>query len=149
MKIVQRILDTELTVGQLEYIKSQLEGRKSDFRHTIELPEGLGTVPVPIAGPVFGGHPVPECDVFYVTLWNNTWASRIVPDANSSRARMTYVKPRTRLLRVTATYEDGHMVLRDVSPGPVLPKEPGDTGISSWEELLESRKFWSQHAVIY
>lgn len=39
-------------------------------------------------------------------------------------------------------------VLYTAYGGPQAPREPGDPSIKSWEELVASREFWSQHALL-
>lgn len=153
--------DHALTTEQIEYIKTRFADRTAFFIETFELPEHLGTVEVSLVGPATGGAPVPESAVEYHIRNHRKWASRRIytPEKPQSRLVTVIAGPHTTCPSggkctgaVCADYAD-HVehacVLYTAYGGMAAPREPGDPSIASWEELVTSREFWSQHALIW
>lgn len=149
MKIIEGIshLDHDLTTAQREHIATVFADRHEFFITTIELPEELGTVPCSLVGPATGREPVVESEVHYAVRGDRRYASRVVRVGFPPPVRTVTV------IAGPAGVEDGlpcaePCVLYTAFGGPKAPREPGDPAISSWEELVESRAFWAQHALI-
>lgn len=135
-------LDHELTVGQLDYIKKKFVDRNAFFKETFELPEAAGMVVTRLLGPAVGMAPLTdEKLVRYEVRHNRKCASRLI--------RVPSERIVTRLVTVIAgPHGTDPCVLYTAYGGPCAPREPGDPDIKSWDELLESRKFWAEHALI-
>lgn len=160
-------LDHELTVGQLDYIKKKFADRTAFFKETFELPTDLGTVPCALIGPAVGMAPIPEDMVGYMIRNGRKCAARVHKDgpkfqaltvsedpaASDSPMQYTWRPfpkvPQVRMVTVIAGPHNGDScVLYTAYGGPLAPRSPGDPDIQSWDELLESREFWAQHALI-
>jgi len=157
-------LDHGLAPRQIAHIAQFFEARDSFFIETIELPKALGIVACNLHGPATGGIAVPEEKVKYIVRGDRKYASRVVvipPSGHWNKIgdpqwlALDGSVP-TRLVTVIAGpagKDDGldteePCVLYTAYGGPGAPREPGDSAISSWEELLKSREFWSQHALL-
>lgn len=171
-------LDHNLTAGQLAFIKERFQEREGFFIETFELPKELGTVECILVGPMVGMRPISEDDVEYMVRGNRKTASRMwLGPVNGNHfiqptlpLRGIPTKPAARVITVIAGPHkvtcgcklsgrrdciecEGHgdvneTVLYTAYGGPCAPREPGDPNIKSWDELLESRKFWAEHALV-
>lgn len=105
---------------------------------TLTLPHWADDLSCELVGPATGTAEVPEAAVTYRIRGERKCASRMV-----------YARPTpTRQLTVIAGPHDGQpCVLFTIFGGPGAPRESGDPAIQTWEELQESRAFWSRHAL--
>lgn len=133
-------LDHNLTTGQVDYLRKMFADRKSFFIETVELPEELGTVEVSLIGPLTGGSLIPEDVVDYEVRNGRKWASRVVHGMEKVQSRQVTI--------IAGPHNDESMVVYMMYGGPKAPREPGDPYITSWNELLTSREFWSSHALV-
>lgn len=141
-------LDHGLHARQIAFVQERFANRDAFFIETVELPEELGTVPCGLIGPATGGAPVDELEVRYTVRGDRKCASRVM--------RSSYTPLRVRTVTVIAgpagkddgLSEDYPCVLYTAFGGPQAPREPGDPSIGTWEELVASRAFWAQHALI-
>ncbi len=135
-------LDHDLGDAVIAYIVAEFKHINSGFIiRTIGIPEELGTVPCGIVGPVIGRPPVPEEDVVYVVRGTRSWPSRTL--------KVKPEKPQVRTVTVIAgPHGDDPCVLYTAYGGPYAPREPGDPDLKP-EDYMDSRKFWSEHALIY
>lgn len=157
MKIIEGVshLDHHLTQAQREHIATVFADRHEFFLETIELPPELGTVPCSLRGPAVEGAPVPEGAVRYMVRGPRKYASRVIDLAPAPYLDLS-LPSQVRTVTVIAGPagpEDGlpfaaACVLYTAYGGPGAPREPGDPAISSWEELVASRAFWSEHALL-
>ena len=132
-------VDHAFTPAHFEYIKSRFLEKAGFFIETFALPDRLAEVPQGLYGPVVGDAPVEEADVSYVIRGQRKCASRVV--ARPMRA--------TRTITVVAGPHEGKpCVLYTAYGGPQAPREPGDTSMKTWEEVVESREFWATHALV-
>lgn len=160
MKIIEGVshLDHGLTDEQREFIVAYFSARTEFFIETIELPPSLGIVACNLHGPATGGAPVPEAHVHYGIRGARRHASRLIgfdEPTPSLATRLVTVIAGPVLSVPKIPEEAGESVLATSEPcvlytaygGPQAPREPGDAAIASWDELLESRAFWAQHAL--
>ncbi len=132
--------------------------RNAFFKETFELPPEFGTVPCALVGPAVGMPPISEDDVYYIIRGGRKIASRMwsgpidpsfTPSVGDAPRYLAPIQPQVRMLTVIAgPHKDEPCVLYTAYGGPLAPRSPGDNDIASWEELLESREFWSKHALI-
>lgn len=133
-------LDHELTSDQLDHIAKKFEDRTAFFKETFNLPDELGMTITSLLGPAAGMPAISEKVVHYEVRHGRRYASRLV--------RISSERFATRLVTVIAGPSKGEpCVLYTAYGGPLAPREPGDPAIESWEELIESRKFWAEHAL--
>ncbi len=131
-------LDHSLTAPHVDFILERFKDRDGFFIETVELPENLESLPSGIWGPSAGDPPVAEEDVFYKVRGTRKCATRAV--RRPSRP--------SRLMTVIAGPHDGRpCVLFTAYGGPCAPREPGDPGISSWDDIVKARAFWAEHAL--
>jgi hypothetical protein len=106
----------------------------------IESVEVAGMFLCDLVGPLTGQAPVQEDEVFYRNRGGRAWPSRLT----RSRPR-----PKTRILTVVMGPDEhgNKCVLYTAYWGPQAPREPGDPSLTE-EERKESKKFWSQHALV-
>lgn len=131
-------LDHDLSPAHVAWLLIRFADRDAFFLETVELPPELSPVQCGLYGPVLGDESVAEADVRYVVRGSRKCVSRIVerPARN------------TRTLTVIAGPAHGLVcVLYTSYGGPSAPREPGDTSLPTWEAVLESRAFWSTHAL--
>ena len=130
-------LDHGLSQEVVDYLAERFADRDAFFIETLTLPEGLGSVPCGLYGPIMGDEPVAEDEVDYAVRGARPGKSRLVN--RSSR--------RTRQLTVIAgPHEDESCVLYTAFGGPLTPREPTDPDLPE-EERAESEAFWSEHAL--
>lgn len=151
MKILGKVshLDHGLHTRQIEFIQDRFANRDGFFIETFELPEELGTVPCGLRGPAVGHSPVDELEVRYIVRGERKCASRVMRDSACPPIRARTVT----VIAGPAGKDDGlsedyPCVLYTAYAGPQAPREPGDPSIGTWEELVASRAFWAQHALI-
>lgn len=96
-----------------------------------------------LRGPATGGEPVADDSVEHRVRNGRAYASRLL---RMTAATMQGVSTRT-VTAVVGPHKGEPHVLYTVYGGPKAPREPGDPNIASWEELCESRTFWSKHAL--
>jgi hypothetical protein len=131
-------LDHNLSPAHVAWLLARFADRDAFFIETLTLPDDLGEVECGIYGPSVGDEPVPEAEVSYAIRGARRCASRMV----KRPVRMT------RTLTVIAGPNDGlTCVLYTSYGGPAAPREPGDTGIPTWEEVQAARAFWAEHAL--
>ena len=132
--------DHALTDDQLNFAlrKAAEEAPEGVFVRTITLPVELGTAVCDLHGPMTGGDPVDEIEVYYTKRNNRDGDSRMVKREGVATNQIT----------VVAGPHDGHpCVLFTAYAGPNAPREPWDTTIKSDAERAESVAFWAQHAL--
>lgn len=132
-------VDHNIPAGTLQYALQHFAGEDKFFAKALHLPEGFPGVLSALYGPLAGDDPVAEEDVYYSIRGSRACASRMVP----RRDRLV----RTLVVIAGPTVGEDGMVLYTCYGGQVAPREPGDTSIGTWEEVLASREFWSQHAL--
>lgn len=130
-------IDHNLTEAQVAFIADKFANHQIFFIETFELPEELGTVESALHGPIVGDEPVPEAEVHYIIRGNRKCASRMVKRPVRQMRTVT----------VIAGPHEGKCILYTAYGGPCAPREPGDTGLSSWEQIVEAREFWAKHAL--
>jgi hypothetical protein len=131
-------LDHNLTPEHVAWLLARFADREAFFIETVTLPDTLGEVDCGLYGPLCGDEPVPEDQVTYAIRGARKCASRVV------------VRPsrKTRVLTVIAGPHDGKAcILFTAYGGPSAPREPGDLGLTSWEQVTEARAFWVDHAL--
>lgn len=132
-------VDHGVPVGTLQYALEYFANRDKFFAEVIHLPDGFPGVPSGLYGPLAGDDPVEERDVRYIVRLGRRCSSRMV--ARVDRLVRTLV-----VIAGPVQGVDG-LVLYTCYGGQIAPREPGDTSINTWEEVLASREFWSQHAL--
>lgn len=131
-------LDHNLTPEHVTWLLARFADREAFFIETVTLPDTLGEVECGLYGPLCGDEPVAEDQVTYTIRGARKCASRVV----EKPAR------KTRVLTVIAGSHDGKAcVLFTAYGGPSAPREPGDPGLASWEQIQEARSFWQEHAL--
>jgi hypothetical protein len=131
-------LDHYLTPEHLAWIQETFANRDGFFIETVTLPEHLGEVPSAIYGPSVGDPPVAEVEVRYIIRGSRKCASRVVHRPSRMTRTMTVI---------AGPHGDQPCVLYTAYGGPCAPREPGDPGIPTWEELQACRAFWAEHAL--
>lgn len=132
-------VDHNVPVGTLQYALEHFAGEDKFFAKALHLPDGLPGALSALYGPLAGDAPVEEGDVYYAIRGDRRTVSRMV--RRTDRLVRTLV-----VIAGPAPGEEG-MVLYTCYGGQLAPREPGDTSINTWEEVLASREFWSQHAL--
>jgi len=135
-------IDHALWTSHLRFIFEKLGDASSFGIHTLELPEGLASLPCQIHGPIVGEAAVPESEVRYEVRGNRAGASRIVNrDEVMVRTMTVIVGPDDKPV-------EGQVVLYTAYGGPQAPREPWDPAIQdNPEALAASKAFWSEHAL--
>lgn len=143
-------LDHTLHSVHLSFILKMFGGRQSFFIETVEMPTSfrlpateldleIPEVQLGLYGPLCGDDPVLENDVTYAVRGVRSCASRMT----DRPARMT-----RQLTIIAGPHEGEPCVLYTAYGGPAAPREPGDTSIESWEDIVSSREFWKTHALV-
>lgn len=109
---------------------------------TVELPPFLPDLVMGLYGPIVGDAPISEDEVTYGVRPGRRWATRFV------HRPVRAMRPTRLLTFVAGPHEDKPCVLYTAYGGPKAPREPGDLGITSWTEIVESRDFWAEHALV-
>jgi hypothetical protein len=134
-------LDHGITPAQRDWLFAELGARElSGFQiMTLQLPEGLGTVPCGLYGPSMGDPPVEAAQTHQLARGARKWPSRL----------MVAPKRPTRQVTVIAGPSGEHpMVLYTAYGGAAAPREPGDTSLEGDPEgLAEAVAFWAAHAL--
>lgn len=131
-------LDHGLTPAHMDFILKEFRGSTEFFIKTVVLPIELASLRSGIYGPIVGDSPVLEAEVTYKIRGTRRCASRIVQKSMRLSRQLTVVG---------GPHEDEPCILYTAYGGPAAPREPGDPGIASWEELVKAREFWVQHAL--
>jgi hypothetical protein len=134
--------DHGLSEEIMKFLVERFADRSAFFIEEVELPEHLGEVPCNLVGPVTGCEPVIEMDVHYKVRGNRKWTSRLLKSAEGMRVMSRKVTV------IAGPHGPYSCVLYTAYGGPCAPREPGDPAINSWDQLLWSREFWTQHALI-
>lgn len=136
----QSHLDHNLSSEHFEWLLKEFADKTAFFIATVTLPDHLGSVPCGLYGPVMGDDPIPEALVRYgVRGANRKCATRLV----DLPLRMT-----RQLTVVGGPLDDENpCILYTSYGGPAAPREPGDLTITTWEQVVESRAFWADHAL--
>ena len=108
------------------------------FVATLELPEHFESLPCALRGPRVGDEPIAEADVSYVVRPGRVCASRLTALPPTTSRQVTVI---------AGPSGDEPCVLYTIYGGPCAPREPGDLGLAGMEAILESREFWSKHAL--
>ena len=103
---------------------------------TLDLPDGLPSLPCALHGPLTGSAPVPESEATYAVRGTRAGPSRLVNRPTAP----------TRKLSVIVGPHEGAVILYTAFGGPVSPREPFEPGLTP-EQVAESTAFWSQHAL--
>jgi hypothetical protein len=136
-------VDHGLTASQLIFICKRFQDRRAFFIEELELPKDLGTVACALYGPAMGDDPITEDEVVYRVREGRKWTSRMAaPHVFHAKRRRS-----RKIVVIGGPNDNDECVLYTAYGGPLAPREPGDLTISSWEELLSSRKFWSEHCL--
>ena len=126
-------VDHGLSGEQVEYLLQTLEATPHDLTiQTVELPEGMGTVPCGLHGPVMGDDPVPDDEVTFAVRGSRSGASRLCRRP---------VRPTRKVTIISGPHEGHACVLFTAFGGPQAPREPFE------DDSPESIKFWSEHAL--
>lgn len=129
-------LDHNLTPDHLAFIREKFGDREAFFLETVDLPDGLPSLPCNLHGPTTGGEPVHEEEVHYAVRGDRKGASRL--------CRRPPVTVRT--MTVIGGVHEGACILFTAYGGPCAPREP-------WDETLDeagrevSKAFWAEHAL--
>ena len=128
-------LDHGLTAAHIAFLLEQCAGRDAFFIETFELPEELPSVPCGLHGPLVGGAPVPEAEVFYRKRGEREGLSRLCSRPPQQVRQLTVI---------AGPHGDIPCLLYTAFGGPVAPREPFD---APEEEKQASVEFWEQHAL--
>ena len=140
IKITQKShIDHGVPTGTMQYALELFAERTEFFAEVITLPDGFPGAPSSLYGPLAGDDPVEERDVRYIVRLGRRCSSRMVNRVDRLVRTLVVIAGPVR-------YVDG-LVLYTCYGGQVAPREPGDSSINTWEEVIASRKFWSQHAL--
>ena len=131
-------LDHSLTDQQRAYVLMLCGDKDGFFIQTITLPTELGTAPCALLGPLTGGDPVKEGDVFYTKRGDRAGESRMIASPPAQTALVTIV---------AGPHGDMTCVLYTMYAGPAAPREPWDKTLETDEQKSESTEFWAQHAL--
>ena len=106
---------------------------------TVTMSDWLPALDCGLHGPRMGDPVVPEDDVFYHVRGSRKWASRLCDRPARPSHQMTIIAALDVSLKTVNVIT--------AFGGPLAPKEPGDPTLMTMDEILESRKFWSEHAL--
>tara|TARA_R100001594_G_C4036921_1_gene262413 strand:- start:1546 stop:1968 length:423 start_codon:yes stop_codon:yes gene_type:complete len=129
--------DHGLTKGHKEWLQNHPEviASKAFTILTLDMPEELDPLPDDL-------HlDVPEHEVYYAIRGSRRCASRMCKRPSKLSRKIVVI--------LAPPYKNGDQVVITAygSANGLSPREPGDTSISSWEELQTSRKFWATAAL--
>lgn len=131
-------LDHNLSPAHVAWLLEYFADKDGFFIATVTLPDSLGEVDCGLYGPACGDEPVVEADVTYAVRGTRKCASRLV-DRPTRKTRVLTV--------IAGPHEEHKCVLYTSYGGPSAPREPGDLGIATWEQVQEARAFWTDHAL--
>jgi hypothetical protein len=137
-------LDHGLTGAQIAHLLKLFADRTAFFIETVTLPEGLGTVPCGLFGPVMGDPPVDERRVEMVARGSRAYPSRVFRQGCVETQRQRSVRT---LTVIAGPHEGEACILYTAFGGPIAPKELADPTIKE-QDLPASREFWAQHALV-
>lgn len=130
-------LDHGLSPAHVVWLLHRFSDRDAFFIETAELPADYAPLRCALHGPLVGGDPVPESEVFYQVRGDRPGRSRGI--ARESQE--------TRLVTVIAgPTDDGSCVIYTAYGGPAAPREPFDPALEG-DALAESEAFWEDHAL--
>lgn len=136
--------DHNLSAGHLAFLESHFKDKKEFFKATVTLPEYLTAVECGLYGPDMGDAPIAEENVTYGVRGNRSCATRFIKNGKARYTRkVTVIAGPAKI-----GDEEYACVLYTAYGGPEAPREPGDLGLRSMEEITESREFWSKHALV-
>lgn len=120
----------------LNWLCEKLGAREGFYIEVVELDPELPAVDCGLYGPSEGDAPVDETEVSYVIRGKRNCASRVVNRP-----------PRPARFVVAIGLGDTLFTAYGSIKGHVASREPGDTSIDSWEDVVAARKFWATHAL--
>ena len=132
--------DHGLTEAHVDFLADKLSDKKDFFIEVLPLPAELPRLPAALYGPKEGDEYVREEEVTYSCRNGRPCSSRLVnrPVRDGNFVVCIGVGKVDEVLLFTA-----YGSVRGVA----ATREPGDTDIDSWEEVLEARNFWAGHAL--
>lgn len=131
-------LDHGLASAHLDWLRECFQERDAFFIATVELPTELPSLSSGLYGPLAGDPAVDESEVYYAVRGSRKCASRLVGRP---------CRPTREITIVAGPHEGDPCVLYTCYGGPAAPREPGDTSLGTFEEIVEARKFWAEHAL--
>jgi len=135
--------DHGLTQGHQKLILTRFQNKEGFFMEAIELPNEYPSLQCALYGPSEGDEEVPEEEVTYVVRNNRPCCTRTVNRPTRDARYMVVIGigdgPNGDTLKVFTAYGS--------IKGSISVREPGDQSMENMEEILESRKFWSGHAL--
>lgn len=133
-------LDHGLTGAHVEWLLSLFKDKNAFFIETVVLPDNeLAPLECGLYGPTMGDEPIDEGEVFYELRGSGRkWTTRFIKKP---------MRPTRKLTVIAGPHEDKPCILYTAYGGPAAPREPGDTTLQSWEQVLEARAFWKVHAL--
>lgn len=149
MKIIKEShLDHGLTPAHIDFMMKHwaqyasrcgLQERQAVTPIMVELPAELESLFCGLVGPSTGYPAVSDENdsVTYLVRKGRKWASRMIDQQPHTTRTLTYI---------VGQY-NGEEVLFTAYGGPLAPREPGDTSLSTMEEITHSRNFWAEHAL--
>ncbi len=141
MRILPASHVDHVLAAHLRWLEERFRGRTAFFLETVEIPEGLPPLSSALYGPLVGDPPVLEAqaEITYRVRAGRSCASRMILGRPERPSRLCTV--------IAGPHEDHPCVLYTAYGGPAAPREPGDTSLATWEEVLAARAFWAEHAL--
>jgi len=130
-------LDHGISPAILELVLGKFAEKNEFFVATVTLPGIAGKVPCALHGPVTGEVLVAEAEVDYVVRQGRRNASRVCGRDPVQVDTVTII---------AGPHDGKACIVFTIFGGPLAPKELGDPSMKP-EELLESQKFWAEHAL--
>jgi hypothetical protein len=145
-------LDHALTGAQVDFVLGLSAAEGELTIQTVELPEGLGTVPCGLYGPIMGDAPVSDSDCVMAVRGERKGPSRLLKGAHPA-AEIGTAGPQPRQVRTVTAISGPHdgesCVLFTAIGGPQAPREPFEFEADDTSDAAqESRKFWAEHALV-
>ena len=134
--------DHWLLDSHMAFIESNLPIVVGFFAVALELPSHLPDALSALYGPSAGDPTVREADVHYICRPCRKCASRLV-DKPPRPARHVVVIGTQKDINRDVVIFTAYGSLN----GVIAPREPGDTSIGLWTEIIASRNFWKTHAL--
>lgn len=136
--------DHNLSAAHLSFLETHFKGRNKFFIETVEIPQTMQAVQCGLYGPDMGDGPIAEEHVTYGIRGNRTCATRFIKNGEMRFTRkITVVAGPAKI-----GDEEYACVLYTAYGGPEAPREPGDPGLNSMEDIKKSRDYWSKHALV-
>jgi hypothetical protein len=130
-------LDHGLLPEHIAFIEKRFAERDAFFIETFELPANMPTVSCGLWGPLMGDPPVTTEEVVMKPRGERAGPSRLISREPRATLRVTVI---------AGEHQGEPCVLYTAFGGPVTPREPWDPALSP-EQVAESQKFWSEHAL--